>query len=265
MAEIGRWNGHKFEVSSSLIRSFTGLQIKGSSETEDKEDGSQKYVSRKKGKPVEVSFTIHLNARLGCNVRSEALKFVSEARAGKKDYFYVGNKKLVTCQLMLTDATVKEIGLINKGTWTQADVQVTMKQCSKNGGTSGGGSGSGGGGGGGGGGGNGSKKVSVKKTSTTTTKSTNIVQKIAEGVKNVATKVVNGVKKAVTTVKNVLTGKTSVASAVTSAVKAGVSAVKKVVTAAKAVSAVKKATTTSSAVSKIKSVVSKVASLFKKK
>ncbi len=263
MAEIGRWNGHKFEVSSSLIRSFTGLQIKGSSETEDKEDGSQKYVSRKKGKPVEVSFTIHLNARLGCDVRSEALKFVSEARAGKKDYFYVGNKKLVTCQLMLTDATVKEIGLINKGTWTQADVQVTMKQCSKNDGASGGGSGSGGGGGGGGG--NGSKKVSVKKTSTTTTKSTNIVQKIAEGVKNVATKVVNGVKKAVTTVKNVLTGKTSVASAVTSAVKAGVSAVKKVVTAAKAVSTVKKATTTSSAVSKIKSVVSKVTSLFKKK
>lgn len=263
MAEIGRWNGHKFEVSSSLIRSFTGLQIKGSSETEDKEDGSQKYVSRKKGKPVEVSFTIHLNARLGCNVRSEALKFVSEARDGKKDYFYVGNKKLVTCQLMLTDATVKEIGLINKGTWTQADVQVTMKQCSKNDGASGGGSGSGGGGGGGGG--NGSKKVSVKKTSTTTTKSTNIVQKIAEGVKNVATKVVNGVKKAVTTVKNVLTGETSVASAVTSAVKAGVSAVKKVVTAAKAVSTVKKATTTSSAVSKIKSVVSKVTSLFKKK
>lgn len=263
MAEIGRWNGHKFEVSSSLIRSFTGLQIKGSSETEDKEDGSQKYVSRKKGKPVEVSFTIHLNARLGCNVRSEALKFVSEARAGKKDYFYVGNKKLVTCQLMLTDATVKEIGLVNKGTWTQADVQVTMKQCSKNDGASGGGSGSGGGGGGGGG--SGSKKVSVKKTSTTTTKSTNIVQKIAEGVKNVATKVVNGVKKAVTTVKNVLTGKTSVASAVTSAVKAGVSAVKKVVTAAKVVSTVKKATTTSSAVSKIKSVVSKVTSLFKKK
>lgn len=263
MAEIGRWNGHKFEVSSKLIRSFTGLQIKGSSETEDKEDGSQKYVSRKKGKPVEVSFTIHLNARLGCNVRSEALKFVSEARAGKKDYFYVGNKKLVTCQLMLTDATVKEIGLVNKGTWTQADVQVTMKQCSKNDGASGGGSGSGGGGGGGGGGG--SKKVSVKKTSTTTTKSTNIVQKIAEGVKNVATKVVNGVKKAVTTVKNVLTGKTSVASAVTSAVKAGVSAVKKVATAAKAVSAVKKATTTSSAVSKIKSVVSKITSLFKKK
>lgn len=254
MAEIGRWNGHKFEVSSSLIRSFTGLQIKGSSETEDKEDGSQKYVSRKKGKPVEVSFTIHLNARLGCNVRTEALKFVTEARAGSKDYFYVGNKKLVTCQLMLTDATVKEIGLINKGTWTQADVQVTMKQCSKNDVGSGGGSGGGG-----------SNKVSVKKTSTTTTKTSTLAQKIVNGVKAVATKVVNGVKKVANTVKNVLTGKTAVASAVTSAVKAGVSAVKKVATAAKAVSAIKKATTTSTAKAKITSVVNKVKSLIKKK
>lgn len=254
MAEIGRWNGHKFEVSSSLIRSFTGLQIKGSSETEDKEDGSQKYVSRKKGKPVEVSFTIHLNARLGCNVRTEALKFVTEARAGSKDYFYVGNKKLVTCQLMLTDATVKEIGLINKGTWTQADVQVTMKQCSKNDVGSGGGSGGGG-----------SNKVSVKKTSTTTTKTSTLAQKIVNGVKAVATKVVNGVKKVANTVKNVLTGKTTVASAVTSAVKAGVSAVKKVATAAKAVSAIKKATTTSTAKAKITSVVNKVKSLIKKK
>lgn len=254
MAEIGRWNGHKFEVSSSLIRSFTGLQIKGSSETEDKEDGSQKYVSRKKGKPVEVSFTIHLNARLGCNVRTEALKFVTEARAGSKDYFYVGNKKLVTCQLMLTDATVKEIGLINKGTWTQADVQVTMKQCSKNDVGSGGGSGGGG-----------SNKVSVKKTSTTTTKTSTLAQKIVNGVKAVATKVVNGVKKVANTVKNVLTGKTTVASAVTSAVKAGVSAVKKVATVAKAVSAIKKATTTSTAKAKITSVVNEVKSLIKKK
>lgn len=254
MAEIGRWNGHKFEVSSSLIRSFTGLQIKGSSETEDKEDGSQKYVSRKKGKPVEVSFTIHLNAHLGCNVRTEALKFVTEARAGSKDYFYVGNKKLVTCQLMLTDATVKEIGLINKGTWTQADVQVTMKQCSKNDVGSSGGSGGGG-----------SNKVSVKKTSTTTTKTSTLAQKIVNGVKAVATKVVNGVKKVANTVKNVLTGKTTVASAVTSAVKAGVSAVKKVATVAKAVSAIKKATTTSTAKAKITSVVNEVKSLIKKK
>lgn len=251
MAEIGRWNGHKFEVSSSLIRSFTGLQIKGSSETEDKESGNQKYVSRKNGKPVEVSFTIHLNARFGCDVRSEAMSLVSEAIAGKKDYFYVGNKKLVTCQLMLVDATVREIGLVNSGTWTQADVQVTMKQCSKNDGNSGGGSGSGSGS-------SGSGKTSVKKTSTTTTKSTGIVQKIADGIRNVVSSVVNGAKKAVTTVKNVLTGKTSVASAATSAIKAGVSAVKKVATVAKAVSTAKKSTTTSKAKAKIKSIVNKV-------
>lgn len=247
MAEIGRWNGHIFEVSSSLIRSFTGLQIKGSSETEDKESGNQKYVSRKSGKPVEVSFTIHLNARLGCDVRSDAMEFVSDAIAGKKDYFYVGNKKLVTCQLMLVDATVKEIGLVSAGTWTQADVQVTMKQCSKNDGSSGGGSGSGGGG-----------KTSVKKTSTTTTKSTGILQKIADGIKNTASNFISSVKKAGTTAKNVLTGKTSVTSAATSAIKAGISAVKKVTDVANAWSAAKKSSTTSKAKAKIKSNVNKV-------
>ena len=51
MPEVGKWNSHTFVVSPNVIRSFTGLTIKGSSETEDKESGNQKYVSRKNGKP----------------------------------------------------------------------------------------------------------------------------------------------------------------------------------------------------------------------
>lgn len=240
MAEIGRWNGHKFEVSSSVIRGFTNLEIKGSSETEDKESGNQKYVSRKKGKPVEVTFTIHLNARLGCDVRTEAMKFITEAQGGKKDYFYVGSKKLVTCQLMLTDATVKGIGLISKGNWTRADVQVTMKQCSKNDGSSGGSGSSSGGS-------SGSKKTSVKKASTTTTKSTSIVQKVAAKAKTAVKSVVNAASSAVL------------------GAKIGVAAVKKVTTTAKSTSTAKKSTTTNTAKAKITSVVSKVSSLLKKK
>lgn len=234
MAEIGRWNGHKFEVSPSLIRGFTGLQIKGSSETEDKESGNQKYVSRKNGKPVEVSMTIHLNARLGCDVRSEAAKFISEAMSGSKDYFYIGNKKLVSCQLMLTDATVKEVGLIGNGTWTQADVQITMKQCSKNDGTTSASSSSSSS--------SGSKKASTKKTSTTTTKSTSVVQAIAGAAKGA----VSGVITAVTTAKKV-----AVTSAAASAVKACVSAVNKLKTTATATTKAKKTTTASSAKAKI--------------
>lgn len=135
MAEIGRWGGHSFQVSSNLIRGFTGLTIKGSSETEDKEKSGEKYVSRKSGKPIEISLTVVLNAMTGCDVRTEALQFVSEAEAGIKDYFYVGSKKLATCQLMLTDASVNDISIAGNGKWTSAKVQLTLKKCTKNDGT----------------------------------------------------------------------------------------------------------------------------------
>lgn len=188
MGEIARWNGHKFEVSSNLIRGFSGLTIKGSSETEDKTSSNQKYVSRKNGKPREMSFDVNLLAQLGCDVRTEALKFVEEATAGAKDYCYVGNKKLVPCSLMLTEATVTvpDNGIINSGKWTQAQVKCTFKQCSKNDSTSTSSGGSG--------------KSSTKTTSTTT-------QKKAE---EIAKNVVNTVKTVATTLfTNLFTGKSS--------------------------------------------------------
>ena len=135
MAEIGRWHNHKFEVSPSLIRGFTGLQIKGSSETEDKEINQEKFASRKSAKPTEISLSIHLNALLGCDVRNEAMQFIDDAKAGEKGYFYIGNKKLVTCQMMLTEASISETEITNNGTWVAATVQLTLKQASKNDGT----------------------------------------------------------------------------------------------------------------------------------
>ena len=97
MAEIASWNGHSFTVSPKLIRGFTGLTIKGSSETEDKTSDGQKYVSRKNSNPSEITLTAELNALTGCDVKNEALKFVDEARSGAKNYFYMGGKKLITC------------------------------------------------------------------------------------------------------------------------------------------------------------------------
>lgn len=238
MGEIARWNGHKFEVTPSVIRSFTGLNIKGSSKTEDKESGGQGYVSRKQGQPKEISLTAHLNAQLGCDVQSEAMKFVDQATAGSKDYFYIGNKKLMTCSLMLTEASISEIGITNGGKWVKADVKLTFKQCSKNDGSTGGSSGGGG-----------SNKTSVKKKSTTTTKkttTTNVLQKIADGIKTAATTVVNKVKDTVTKVKNALTGKTTTQSPLAKAVSTAVTKIKSVVSAAKAVTAQKKTTTTKS-------------------
>ena len=128
---IGKWNGHEFIVSSNLIRSFTKLQIKGSSELKSGKDKGK--VKRKGANPTEISMTIKLNAFVGIDVQKEAMDLVSEASLGEKGYFYIGKKKLVSCKLMLTEATVKEVEINIGGTWTSAEVSVTMKQCNKGG------------------------------------------------------------------------------------------------------------------------------------
>lgn len=185
--EIGRWGGHKFVISRKKIESFKGLQVKGSSELKDKKNTSQGTVARKGANPTEVSFTIVLNAFTGSGVRDTALKLVDQARSGKTDYFYVGNKKLVSCKLMLTEATVKEPTITQGGKWTSAEVMVTMKQCSKGGSSSGSSSSSSkksSGSSSRSGSSGGSNKTSVRNTSPTTTKKTSFFQKAANTVKN---------------------------------------------------------------------------------
>ena len=195
--EKGRWGDHRFTVSSSMIKPFTDLSITGSSETEEKEKNEQKHVSRKRGNPTEVTMTVILNAFTGANVREEAMAFVEEARQGKTNYLYVGAKKLISAQLMLTNASVQEISIAPSGKWTNAKVSLTFKQYAK-GGTSvndsGSGSGSSGGGSGGSGGGvgsagAGSNKASVQNQSVTTTSGQTTLQKIGNAVKDAYDKV----------------------------------------------------------------------------
>ena len=145
MAEIGSWNGHRFEVSAHLIQSFTGLTIRASSATEEQTGGDQGFVTRKNGAPTQISFTVALNALLGCSVRSEAMRFIDEASAGATGYFYIRGQKVVGCLLMLSEASVQNVELTPSGEWLRCEVQLTMQQ-----------SGSGGGGGG-------SKKSSLIK------------------------------------------------------------------------------------------------------
>lgn len=206
MPEVGKWNSHTFVVSPNVIRSFTGLTIKGSSETEDKETGGQKYVSRKSGKPAEISLTVLLSALTGNDVRNEALAFVDEARRGSQGYFYVGGKKLVTCQLMLTDASISETQIASNGVWVGCKVQLTFKQSGKYDGESGGSSSGGGSSGGSSGG---SKKSSVKKKTTTSNGILSAVKGAVTGaisaVKKVAGAVgaITGISKAVSTIKRI--------------------------------------------------------------
>lgn len=244
MAEIASWNGHSFTVSPKLIRGFTGLTIKGSSETEDKTSDGQKYVSRKNSNPSEITLTAELNALTGCDVKNEALKFVDEARSGAKNYFYMGGKKLITCQLMLTEASVSETTIAPNGTWISCKVKLTMKQCAKYDGT-GSSSSSSSSSSGGSSSSSSSKKTSTKKTSTTTTKKTTVagvVGAVAGAVAAVASKVKTAVSSASSAVKKIqtvvnsvnaakktssTTKKTSVVSKVTSAIKNKIKALKK--------------------------------------
>lgn len=247
MAEIASWNGHSFTVSPKLIRGFTGLTIKGSSETEDKTSDGQKYVSRKNSNPSEITLTAELNALIGCDVKNEALKFVDEARSGAKNYFYMGGKKLITCQLMLTEASVSETTIAPNGTWISCKVKLTMKQCAKYDGT-GSSSSSSSSSSGSSSSSSGSKKTSTKKTSTTTTKKTTtaaVVGAVAGAVAAVAktattvvkavsaaSKTASALKTAVAAVNNAkktssTTKKTSVVSKVTSAIKNKIKALKK--------------------------------------
>ena len=152
MSQIGSWNGHTFEVSDRLIRGFTELQIQGGCETTEKNTNEQKYIERKYGNAQTISLVVGLNALAGVtDVYAEAMQFISEAVAGETAYFYLGSRKLLPCQLMLTQASVVEIVTMpGRGdVWISANVRLSFQQGSDNDGGSGGSSGSSGGGSGG--------------------------------------------------------------------------------------------------------------------
>jgi len=131
VGQIANWNGFVFEVSPNVVRGYTGLTIEGGSQTEDKVSDNYAYVKRKSSTPTAVNLEVYLNAYLGCNVREEAMAFIKAASDGAKNYFYVGGKKLLTCQLMLVNAKVTETTSTPEGEWTSCKIALTMKQCEK--------------------------------------------------------------------------------------------------------------------------------------
>lgn len=166
MAEMGSWNGHTFIVSPALVRSFTDLSIKGSSTTEDKTSNKQKYVARKAGDPYEVSMTVGLDARFGCDVSAEALALAKEAREGASNYLYICGRQLFDCKMMLTEASASDIEFTPAAKWLRCSVKLSFKQASKDDSDSGSSGSSGSSKGGSSKGGGSSKKASVKTQST---------------------------------------------------------------------------------------------------
>lgn len=199
MAVIGQYGGWTFEIRANYMRPFKDFQIVSECETEDKTADAQKYVSAKNGKPIQITTTVTLNAYLGANVRGDAIGLIDAAQRSYQGYFYIQSKKLFPFMLMLTKASIKNFVLSPNGQWIACDIDLTLKQSSKdwiNGApaSSGGGS-SGGGSSGGGSGSSGSKKASVKQKST-------IASSVAKGVASVVSKV-NSALKTTSTAKRV--------------------------------------------------------------
>lgn len=129
--QIGSWGNHTFEVNPVLIRSFTGLTIRGGAEVDEKTSNNQKYVRRKAGNAHELTVTVILSAYMGCDVRAEAMSFIEDARNCEEGYFYIAGKKLLPEPLMLTEAQVSEVELSPTGEMVHAQVQLTMQQSDK--------------------------------------------------------------------------------------------------------------------------------------
>lgn len=199
MAVIGQYGGWTFEIQANYMRPFKDFQIVSECETEDKTADAQKYVSAKNGKPIQITTTVTLNAYLGADVRGDAIGLIDAAQRSYQGYFYIQSKKLFPFMLMLTRASIKNFVLSPNGQWIACDIDLTLKQSSKdwiNGApaSSGGGS-SGGGSSGGGSSSSGSKKASVKQKST-------IASSVAKGVASVVSKV-NSALKTTSTAKRV--------------------------------------------------------------
>lgn len=160
MALLAEWNGHKFEVTPFAVRGFGDLQISGSCKTSDtsktfninvpnlnkktgerqydkkgnlktkKEKHTNKFKKFSSGEPIDLSFSAYLHTQLGCDVRNEAMDFINDAERGAKGYLYIDGHKIVTCEMMLTKASVSEVKIAPNGWWLSATVNLSMVQAS---------------------------------------------------------------------------------------------------------------------------------------
>lgn len=128
MADIARWGGHTFTVAPGRVLSFRDFTLKGHSETEEKSTSGQKYVKRKNSKPMECGMTAVLDARLGVDVRQEALSFALDARAGTCDYIYINGVQITDCKFMLVEANVNEVLFAPTMAWLRCEVALSFKQ-----------------------------------------------------------------------------------------------------------------------------------------
>ncbi len=127
-----KWHDIEFFASASKVVGFNDLSISGSVETEDKEDGGTKYVSKKNSKGYEVTMTAFFDRRLGIeDVKKSAMSLAEYGAKGQTGYMYAQGEKLISSNLMMTAAKIGNIRMTPGGTWICCEIQITLKTCGK--------------------------------------------------------------------------------------------------------------------------------------
>ena len=198
--DIVKWSGGggiAFFVKPKSVKGVKDINIKASVDTEDKENGGEKYTVKKNAGGLEITMTAVLNAMLGVNVESCAKAILEAARKGSSGYFYIAGKKLFTANFMMTDAEAQNVTLTGDGKWVSCEVTMTLKQCSKYDGTTTPATPSA------------PSTPSKPTTSTTTTTSsgTSIFQKVKDKVTQVVTGVKDAISKVAAALKTATTAK----------------------------------------------------------
>ena len=130
--EIAAWWKYRFIVSPNAIMGFKGLQVKASCELESKDNSQAGIAVRKRANPTEVSFDAVFCALTGVSPREESHDLLLAAQNGYQSHLYIGGKKIISYQFMLTDATLQDVEVTPKGKWVSAKMHLTMKQCTWN-------------------------------------------------------------------------------------------------------------------------------------
>lgn len=127
-----QWHDVEFYANARQVNGFSEFYISSSIETEDKESGGTKYVSKKNSKGYEAGLKAYFDKRLGVSdVKAAAMKLIEYGANGQTGYLYAQGKKLVSSSLMMTSAKAENVVMTPKGAWISCEVVITMKTCSK--------------------------------------------------------------------------------------------------------------------------------------
>jgi len=132
--DIVTWSGNggiSFFVKPNAIQGIRELSIKASVDSEDKENGGEKYAGKKNNGAVEITVKAELNGYLGADVQAVAMRAVDAARRGETGYFYCYGKKLFGNQFMMMEAEIGSVTMTGSGVWSGCDLSMKLKQCSK--------------------------------------------------------------------------------------------------------------------------------------